>query len=120
MEIKIEYLYPIPIPNTYNLVLNVAWHCSTVGLVAFWIDVAIKTYKWISNYAKVWNLLQSLSSKFNNLKVWVVTTLASVEVKHCWSLEEYIWKGLVIGQTKIKWSLIVPKQRTLLFKELQV
>ena len=31
MEIKIEYLYPIP--NTYNLVLNGAWHCSTVGLV---------------------------------------------------------------------------------------
>ena len=30
VEIKIEYLYPIPIPNTYNLVLNVAWHCSTV------------------------------------------------------------------------------------------
>ena len=31
VEIKIEYLYPIP--NTYNLVLNGAWHCSTVGLV---------------------------------------------------------------------------------------
>ena len=30
-EIKIEYLYPIP--NTYNLVLNGAWHCSTMGLV---------------------------------------------------------------------------------------
>ena len=30
MEIKIEYLYSIP--NTYNLVLNGAWHCSTVGL----------------------------------------------------------------------------------------
>ena len=27
MEIKIEYLYPIP--TTYNLVLNGAWHCST-------------------------------------------------------------------------------------------
>ena len=28
---KIEYLYPIP--DTYNLVLNGAWHCSNVGLV---------------------------------------------------------------------------------------
>ena len=31
MEIKIQYLYPIT--NTCNLILNGAWHCSTVGLV---------------------------------------------------------------------------------------
>ena len=35
VEIKIGYLYPIPnIPNTCNLVLNGARHCSTVGLIS--------------------------------------------------------------------------------------
>ena len=43
------------------------------------IAVAIKTFKWISNYAKVWNLFRSLSSKFNNLKVLVVTTFPTAE-----------------------------------------
>ena len=45
VEIKIEYLYTIP--NTYNLVLNGAWHCSTVGLVEIighWIMSILTTF----------------------------------------------------------------------------
>ena len=51
MEIKIEYLYPIP--NTYNLVLNVAWHCSTIGLVESLNHVASQ----VSRPPKTWILI---------------------------------------------------------------
>ncbi len=61
MEIKIEYLYTIP--NTYNLVLNGAGHCSTAGLVFAIIAALIKACTFIK-YVK--NVVRARAS---NLKV---------------------------------------------------
>ena len=47
MEIKLEYLDTIP--NTYNLVLNGAWHCSTIGLYFIYLlGVTAIATRWLT------------------------------------------------------------------------
>ena len=61
----------IPIPNTYNLVLNGAWQCSTVGLVILcsFIEKSqnAKTIRGFCSYW--WLMIKKLKSKIIHSKI---------------------------------------------------
>ena len=71
------YLYPIP--TTYNLVLNVAWHCSTVGLVIKANDYESQSYCWKSRRG------QSQLINWHELTIKLTPWLVTMCSKWCWS-----------------------------------
>ena len=106
MEIWIEYLYTIP--NTYNLVLNGAWQCSTVGLVI----VIIRCVKLYSTVLAGCVVLFSFLWVIGHSYVLSVTEEGTLRVQRSVSSSSSLsfvppWQSLVLDCTGHLWEWLL-------------